>query len=283
MSRAQSDAKLAADAAALRWADRIEAAAFRDLFAAAPPGFAAALGLEIREMAGATLLLAPGIPDEMFNRVIGLGVEYPASERALDAVIDAFRQAGARKWWLHLTPAAEPLALRDWIFARGFTPPRRRAWAKMLHSCAPPPEVDCELQVRRAKPAEWEAVAEAICVAFGMPPAWVLWFSALAAQPRWRAYAVFEDARVVGGGFLYAEGRNAWLGAGGVRPEARKRHGHRALMALRIADAMAAGCSRITTETGEPIADEPNPSLANMAACGFVRIGSRLNFAPPAA
>jgi hypothetical protein len=35
----------------------------------------------------------------------------------------------------------------------------------------------------------------------------------------------------------------------------------------------------VITETGEPIGDEPNPSLRNMAWCGFVRVASRLNYA----
>lgn len=48
-------------------------------------------------------------------------------------------------------------------------------------------------------------------------------------------------------------------------------------MALRIRAAIAAGCTQITTETGEPVADEPNPSLVNMRYCGFKQVCSRLN------
>jgi hypothetical protein len=49
-------------------------------------------------------------------------------------------------------------------------------------------------------------------------------------------------------------------------------------MTLRIADAIAAGGKYIVTETGEPVGDEPNPSLSNMQRCGFRQIASRLNF-----
>jgi len=89
-------------------------------------------------------------------------------------------------------------------------------------------------------------------------------------------------AQVAGAGLLYVEGREAWLGAGGVLREFRGRGAHRALMALRIREAAAAGCARAFTETGEPIGEEPNPSLANMERCGFRRVCSRLNFAPSA-
>ena len=53
-------------------------------------------------------------------------------------------------------------------------------------------------------------------------------------------------------------------------------------MALRIRLAIEAGRTRITTETGEPVGDEPNPSLRNMAACGFAKVFARLNFVAPA-
>jgi len=53
---------------------------------------------------------------------------------------------------------------------------------------------------------------------------------------------------------------------------------NRAHMTPRIEQAIAAGCAEIVTETGEPIGDEPNPSLHNMHACGFSAAYSRLNY-----
>jgi len=48
-----------------------------------------------------------------------------------------------------------------------------------------------------------------------------------------------------------------------------------------IANAIAAGATTLATETGKPVAAEPNPSLTNMYRCGFVRVASRLNFVAP--
>jgi GNAT superfamily N-acetyltransferase len=115
-----------------------------------------------------------------------------------------------------------------------------------------------------------------------MPAKMAPWFAHLAARPAWRAVAAIDQDRIVGGGLVHLQDRFAWLGAGGVRPEARGRRAHRALMALRIRLAIEAGRTRITTETGEPVGDEPNPSLRNMAACGFTKVFARLNFAAPA-
>ena len=263
-------------------ADAIEAAAYRAMYAAAPRELATSLGLAVREVDGATLLLARGIPDPFFNRAIGLGVLRPASEAGLDAVIAAYRDAGARSWWIHLAPGAEPAVLPAWLERRGFAPAKRRAWAKVLRGPEPAPEVATPLEVRAARPGEEGPLAQTIAAAFGMPAAFAPWFAALAVRNGWRAYVALEGGRVVGGGLLYLDGRDAWLGAGAVRAEQRGKHGHRALMALRVREAIAAGCTRIFTETGEPVGDEPNPSLANMQWCGFQRVCSRLNYAAPA-
>jgi len=272
----------AVDPEEARLADAVEAAACRDLYAAAPTEFAASLGIRSAELAGATLLIASGIPDPFFNRALGLGVHRPATEADVDAVIAAYRDAECRKWWLHLTPAAQPAALRTWLEARGFAPPPRRGWAKMLRGTEPPPRFETTLEVREAKPAEARGVAQAICSAYRMPASFVAWFEALAERPGWRAYAALDKGSVAGAGFLYLRGADAWLGAGGVRAEYRGRNAHRALMAMRIEHAIAAGCTRILTETGEPVGDEPNPSLANMQRCGFRKVCSRLNYAAPA-
>jgi GNAT superfamily N-acetyltransferase len=271
-----------AQTAQARRAEKIEAAAYRELIAAAPADFARATGLRSAELAGATLLIAPGIPDTLFNRAIGLGVHRPAAETDLDAVIRAFREAGCRNYWIHLAPCAEPESIARWLEARGFAPPARRSWAKMVRGVERPPELGAALEVGAAAPEERTAAAEAIRGAFGMPPAFVPWLAGLAGRPRWRLYAARAEGRVVGGAFLYVEDRCAWLGAAGVQKEFRGRGAQRALMALRIREAGAAGCGEVHTETGEPVAGESNPSLANMQRCGFARICSRLNYAPPA-
>jgi hypothetical protein len=262
-----------------RAADAIEAAAYREMYAAAPPELGARLGLETREIGGATLLVARGIPDPFFNRTIGLGLARPAREEDVDALLVAYRTV--KSWWVHLTPGAVPAALVPWLEARGFALAKRRAWAKMLRGTEAPPEVATPLEVRAARAGEEGALAESIAAGFGMPAAFVPWFAALALRGGWRAYVALEESRVVGGGLLYLAGRDAWLGAGAVRAESRGRHAHRALMALRVREALAAGASRVFTETGEQVGDEHNPSLANMQWCGFTRVCSRLNYASP--
>jgi hypothetical protein len=89
-------------------ADQVEAAAYADLFEAAPEELKTGLDIRVERIAGMTLLIAPGAPVTIFNRVMGLGLEQPASESDVEAVLAAYKQAEVRTWWLHWNPFAQP-------------------------------------------------------------------------------------------------------------------------------------------------------------------------------
>ena len=250
-----------------------------DLYAAAPKELAANSGLHVERIAGATLLLAPGMPDVMFNRVIGLGTFEPATEAVMDAVVERYRAAGVAQFWVSVSPTARPADLAQSLQARGFVPPRRRSWAQMWWRAAPPPAVASSLEVREARRDEAETLGTAIASAFGMPSAMSSWFATLVGRHGWQGFLALDAGTIAGGALLFSTGSTAWLGMGSILPGHRGRNGQLALMSARIRHAQERGCTAIHTETGEPIAGEPNPSLANMVRCGFERIGSRLNFA----
>ncbi len=265
---------------AIARADRIEAAAFADLFAAAPPALAARLGLRVETVGGATALVAPGIPSAMFNRVIGLGLGAPADAAAIRALAALYDRAGSAVWWLHWSPAAEPAGFDRQLPGFGFTQPARSRWAKLMRSTAAPgqpPRAPGALQVGPAGPDEAATVGQAVARAFEMPPFMGEWLAALQGRPGWTVYAARDGGAIVGGACLFVEREDGWLGMGAVLPAQRRRGGQQALIARRLADAAAAGCRWATSETGEPAAGEPNPSLDNLRRCGFETVASRLN------
>jgi hypothetical protein len=227
---------------------------------------------------GARALLAPGLPSTMFNRVIGWGLRESAHLDGLAAIERLYDDAGVRTWWLHWSPWAAPAGFDAQLLQRGYAPPARRSWAKVARPATPAVPVASTLAVQALRHADRADWAAAITQSFGMPPFMADWLAALHGRAGWRLYALRDGDSLVGGGGLFMAGPVAWLGIAGVVPTHRRRHGQRALMARRIDDAGAAGCTTIVTETGEPIADEPNPSLANMFACGFEVVASRLNF-----
>jgi hypothetical protein len=264
-----------------READAAEAAAYSDMYAAAPADFAATVGLRVESVAGATLLFAPGLPTPMFNRVIGLGTFEPAREDVLDQIIAGYEAAGVRNYWVSVSPAAGPASIPEWLHARGFALARRPAWAQMRWPEAAAPTIATTLSIGDAPPQHAPDLASAVAAAFEMPPPIIGWLAALVGRPGWRASAARRDDRIVGGGFLFTRRPLAWLGLGSILPAFRGHNGQLALFAARIARAQAEGCSAIHTETGEPVGDEPNPSLTNMVRCGFVKVASRANFGNP--
>jgi GNAT superfamily N-acetyltransferase len=258
----------------IRRADALEAVAFRDLHAAAPGAFA-------RELGGATLLMAPEVPVSQFNRAIGLGLHRAATEADLDAICAAYRETGIRSFWVHLSPAAQPAGIAAWLRARGFTEPKRRSWAKFLRDVREPPPVETRYAVRHATRQDAVAVGEIVCSAFGMAPAVASWFAALVDRPRWQVLVALDGPRIVATGSLYLAAEGGWLGVAATLAEFREQGAQSALLSARIAAAAAAGCTVVATETGEPMADEPNPSFQNILRAGFRKVASRLNFEAP--
>lgn len=274
------DRKLAREQALL--ADRAEAAAFVDLFAAAPPALRQRFGLATQALAGATLLLAPGLPSTLFNRVIGLGLPWPARAKDLAAIRSRYAEAGVSHWWLHWSEAAAPAGFGEQLLAQGWRLAGRPRWAKLMYPQQPAPAPHTSLSLSGCTVADAAATAQALAQAFEMPPFMAEWLAALQGRPRWRLYALRDGEQVVGGGCLYLDGGLAWLGMGGVLPTHRGRGGQLALLARRVADAQQAGARWIVNETGEPVGAERNPSLANLRRCGFEPLASRLNLLPPA-
>ena len=263
-------------------ADEAEALAFADLYAAAPQPLQASLGLQVERFAGATALLAPGLPSPMFNRVIGLGLESEAGDAEIEALIERYRRAGSANWWLHWNPFSAPEDMPARLGRLGFTLPARRSWAKVLRGTEPAPQITADLKITAATDHQADEAMREVVTAFEMPPFMAGWLRSLHGRPGWRVYAVTDGEQTVGGGCLFTSGDIAWLGMGSVRASHRRRGGQRALMSRRITDAIEGGARYIVTETGEPVGDEPNPSLGNMLRCGFVTVASRLNFAAPA-
>src|SRR5262245_36691659 len=71
-----------------------EGRAWIDLYAAAPADWADEVGLVAEERDGLVLLRWAATGRRYFSRVIGLGVIAPATEAAVDSILDGFEAAG---------------------------------------------------------------------------------------------------------------------------------------------------------------------------------------------
>ena len=78
------------------------------------------LAPEVEEVGSAVVMRWPQAPaSSMLNRAVGLGVDRPASEEDVDAVLGAL--AGTT-FYVAVAPDAEPRQLPGWLQARGLVP-----------------------------------------------------------------------------------------------------------------------------------------------------------------
>jgi hypothetical protein len=200
----------------------------------------------------------------MLNRVIGLGVGTPATPAMLDLADEAF---GETRYMVPVAPHCTPAELSTWLRGGGFE--AGYAWMKFERGPEPPPEPTTALDVRLARPGDAAAFARALVAGYELPAWMEEWVAALVGRPRWSCYVAMHGSEPAAAGCVYLRPPAAWLGLAGTVPELRRRGGQGAIMAVRIRKAVAAGCSAISTETGERVADRSSGSYSNIMRYGF--------------
>jgi GNAT superfamily N-acetyltransferase len=252
----------------MRAVERGELEAFRALYATAPRG----VGARTAEVDGALCLRLDAASEvTMFNRVLGLGLERPASEGQLDAALAFLEGVHA---YVAVAPDAEPPELSRWLERRAHVPDH--GWTKFSRPTADPPRARTELRVERVD--EGEPFAEAAVRGFGSPVVSHEWLAALASSDGWHCFVAFDGPEPAGAGALFVAGEIGWVGIGATVPEHRGRGAQSALLAARIAAAAEAGCSVVVTETGEPVDGRPNGSYRNILRAGFEPQYVRANY-----
>src|SRR5258708_5978099 len=121
----------------------IERDAWLDLYAAAPPSFASAVGLSATRIGSGAVFAIRAVPLIQFNHAHALGFDAPLDEQALDAVISGMEAKASPVWALQLPDLpdyAEAAALLD---ARGFS--ADGGWAKFRRTATAPPPAKTSL------------------------------------------------------------------------------------------------------------------------------------------
>lgn len=257
------------------WLEAAEAKTYSEIYQRAPAG---ALDPHALVDDGAATFWLGELDVGFFNRSIGLGVGRPAGEADVDAAIRAFRSAARTNFVIQLSPFARPSAIEGWLEARDLRPGRR--WAKLWRDTEDPPEERTQLEVRRLDVARRDAWIEVVLAAFEMPRELEPLIRVTFDAPGWSQYMAVDGDLVVGTAALNVLGDVAWFGFGATLESHRGRGSQSAMFARRIRDARAAGVRLCVTETGEDVADDPNPSYRNMLRAGFRLAYLRQNWLP---
>lgn len=249
-------------------AERIEAKAWLDLVAAAPPALTEGAGLRAGSDDAGSWVRCAAMPVGLLNRRFAVPAGVPLEH--LETAVE-----GAQ--WLQLPE--DRSATIEALRARGFVDAPMRSWTKVgrrTDDARPADE-----RVGDVAPAEALAWAEVICTAHEMPRTVAPWTAALVGRPRWHCHAVRDGGEIVAGAVTFIDDGVAWLGLGGTLPAYRRRGAQTALLHARVVFAARRGIGFAVTETGTPQDGHHNPSLANMFRTGFTSLGLRMNLVRP--
>ena len=216
---------------------------------------------------GATVLSVPEAPDSpMLNRVVGLGVERPATEADVDDALSAI-DAGVT-FYVAVSPGAQPVQLSEWLRAHGLEP--GWGWMAFRRGVNDPPAAETSLRIVEVNAADDAAgFARIVRVSFGLPEA---------TEPRlarlpdadWLCWLALDHDEPAAAGGLFAAKGVAYLSFAGTLPEHRGKGAQNALLAVRIRRAAGLGCDLVVTETGERRSDRPSSSYRNILRAGFI-------------
>ncbi len=265
------------------WARRAELAEAEGKaawFRAVPEELAASLGLRVYRVGGASVWLTRGIDHYFANGVAALGVMQPATRAAVGAVLAPFRQAGL-PCAVDLSPIAQPVQLPRWLRAHGLAPAARDV--RLWRTVDDPSSVVSDLRIRVIGPERAAVFTDLSLAGFPAGRPLAAGLAAQVGRPEWLHYLAFDGDTSVATAALFVHEDTAWLGWAYTLPAYRGRGAQSALLARRIADAGARGCTLVVADTGEDTPEQPNPSYRNMLRLGFAHAYTKLIYRIPRA
>jgi ribosomal protein S18 acetylase RimI-like enzyme len=260
-------------------AEQVELAGWREVWDAAPRELAARHGIARTEVGGALCTAVGAQESTMLNRVVGLGLDSPATEGELDQ-IEAFFARHGQRFYISLSPRARPAGLRGLLKRRGFE--QGYAWMKFTRGAEKPPATQTALRVEALGPDHGADFGEVVAAGYELEPFTAPWFAELP-RTSWRCYVAYDGDEPAGAAALYLHDRAGYFCFAATRPEHRRKGAQSALLAARIHDAAESGCTVLFTETGERIPMKPSDSYRNILRFGFEEAYLRPNYLSPEA
>lgn len=259
----------------IRALDRAERAAWTSKVDAVPSERRDALGLAARRIGDVTALSCTTADYLLFNRAIGLGVERTASPADVEAVQGHFAARGIGRYMIHADADDEALArLLESSLVK-----YPRSWDKLVRPIDPLPDPPLRA-VERARPTDAPRVAQLFAEAFGVPSAVAPAYEALLGAHGWEISVMRNGDEIVAAGALYLDGDIGYLAGAAVSKAHRGQGAQQSMIAARIRRSAELGCRFVSSETGQPVAGEPNVSYDNLRRAGFEPLHTRHNWVP---
>ena len=258
--------------------ERMEAVALEAIHKGANDEIRSQLGLHLDWVEDTMVSIVANDPSTLLNRAVGLGLNQPATEHGIKRICEAYREHGVDRFYLGVHPEARPDGLGQLLANAGLQ--SDRGWMKFERGPDPAPSAESTLEVREIGEEHIEEFSRIAASAYGMTPDAARLVRGLVDRPGFHLYMTFDGDTPAGTGGMVIDGDCAWFEWAATDPEYRRRGSQRALLAQRIEDALAAGCSRLLTCTGEAVPGDPQHSYHNIEWAGFEPKFVRENWVP---
>jgi hypothetical protein len=259
-----------------RQAERAEMEALASGTNLAPAAIAKDLGLHLIVDHGVTMVLATQADVLALNRIVGLGVETPATREQLARLVRNARERGTKRLFIQIAPDHSPTELPEWVEAEGGTKYNR--WVRLWRKTDEFPEVNTDLEIRQLGNADADRSGEIVAEAFDMPMSITPWIASFVGRPGWTHFGAFDGDQLVASTALYVSRRVGWLGFAGTLATYRGHGAQGALIRRRVELARELGCDWVIVETAEQTPDHSAPSYRNMIRYGFTEAYFRQNY-----
>ncbi len=253
-----------------------EAFYWSDYFRAANPEISSKCGIQLHTIDNAHLNIAAQLDVLAFNRVIGLGMEKPASGEEIDQIIATYSEAGASRFFIQLSPFAKPANLPDLLERKGFQ--YYNNWFKLYRDLTPLPEKPTSLRIETISADEADIFADIIIDSFEWPAVLKPVIAATVGRNGWQHYLAYADEKPVACAASFIDDIYASLAFAATLPAYRGLGAQSALITRRFNDCAARGCRWMIVETAEDLPERPVASYRNMIRFGFQEAYRRPNY-----
>ena len=230
----------------------------------------------VERLPGVTLIAARGVDSLLANRVF----VDPSAPRALASLRKLLARRGARHVLVQV-PRRHAALFDESAMQHAGLVRYRRSWIKLARLSAAVAEQPEAMPIDLCGLDDADAFAQLLTRNFGAAPELAQRLASLVQRPRWYVFVARAGNQVAAAAALFVQGEIGHLGFAATAPEYRGHGLQRALIARRLRLGQALGCRLLVSETGLPIADEPNPSLHNLLTLGLRAVETRDNYVLP--
>jgi ribosomal protein S18 acetylase RimI-like enzyme len=215
-----------------------------------------------------------------YNRVIGLGLEEPATHSQIKSILRFFSGVGVNRFFVQVSPFARPKDLIENLEKNGLK--YYNHWAKLYRKTdVKIPEPDTNVNIIRIDEDYADLFGEIIVQPFG----WDSYkdilshlLSKTVGQPGYHHYLAVDGDTPIAAASLYVNGDYGSLAMAGTLEKYRGRGAQSALLARRIQDARDMGCRYLFSETAEDTPEKGSASFRNLRRFGFKLAYLRPNY-----